>query len=148
MKLTVFSDCALRILIYLAVDDGGLSSAREIATRYQISVHHSAKAAKWLVRQGYVTATRGKGGGLKLAKAPPDIKIGEVVRSAEGITSSDMVECMRKRGKYCAIEGSCGLPAILNEARNAFYDTLECYSLADATSQRNAIASMLSLGDV
>ena len=70
----------LRILIFLAVNDGELTSAREIATRYNISAHHVSKAAKWLVRHGYVSATRGQGGGLKLAVAPRDIMIGRVIR--------------------------------------------------------------------
>ena len=144
MKITTFSDCALRILIYLAVTDGELASAREIATRYQISVHHVAKAAQWLVREGYIDATRGKGGGLKLAMAPQDIKIGEVIRRAE--TGTGMVECMRKKGKYCAIEGSCGLASILEKARDAFYDVLDSYTLSDATIDRGGIANLLSLG--
>ena len=145
MKITTFSDCALRILIFLAVTDGGLASAREIATRYGISVHHVAKAAQWLVRQGYVSATRGKGGGLKLAELPENIAIGDVIRRAEAGTG--LVECMRKQGKYCVIERSCGLAAILDKAREAFFDTLDGYSLADAASNRRAIAHLLSLNE-
>ena len=143
MKITTFSDCALRVLIFLTANDGGQATSREIATRYDISFHHVAKAAQWLVRQGYVSATRGKGGGLKLAGAPEDIVIGEVIRLAEAGTG--LVECMRKKGKYCAIESSCGLAAILDEARDAFFDTLDRYSLADATANRGAIAHLLSL---
>jgi len=145
MKITTFSDCALRILIFLAVNDHGLASAREIATRYDISVHHAQKAAQWLVRNGYVAATRGKGGGLKLSRPPEEIIIGEVIRQAE--SGIGMVECMRKKGKYCVIEGACGLAGILHEARNAFFNTLDQYSLADATASRVAIASMLNLGE-
>ena len=143
MRITTFSDCTLRILICLTVNDGGLVSAREIATRYDISTHHVAKAAQWLVRQGYISATRGKGGGLKLAGRPEDIKIGTVIRQAEA--GIGLVECMRKGGKYCAIEGSCGLASILDEARDAFFDTLDRYSLADATRNRDALAQLLRL---
>lgn len=145
MKITTFSDCTLRILIFLAVSDDGLSSSREIATRYDISFHHVAKAAQWLVRQGYVSATRGKGGGLKLAEAPENIMIGDVIRRAEA--STGLVECMRKRGKYCAIEGSCGLAAILDRARDAFFATLDQYSLADATTDRSGLAQLLRLSE-
>ena len=142
MKITTFSDCALRILIFLAVNDDEVTSAREIATRYAISFHHVAKAAQWLVRHGYVSATRGKGGGLKLASAPEDISIGDVIRRAEAGTG--LVECMREKGRYCVIESSCGLAAILGEAHGAFFDTLDRYSLADATAKRGAIAHLLS----
>ena len=144
MKITAFSDHALRVLIFLAVNGGELASAREIATRYDISFHHVAKVAQWLVRHGYVFATRGKGGGLKLAHPPEDIMIGAVIRQTEAGTG--LVECMRKSGKYCAIEASCGLAAILDEARNAFFETLDRYSLADATIKRSAIARLLKLG--
>ncbi len=58
LKRTTFSDCCLRILIYLAVNDTRLVSAREIANGYGISVHHAAKAGQWLARHGYVAATR------------------------------------------------------------------------------------------
>jgi len=143
MKITNFSDYALRILIYLAVNDGELASAREIAIKYKISSHHVAKASKWLTRQGYVAATRGKGGGMKLAVAPETITIGKVIRQAEA--GSGLVECMRKSGRFCAIEGACGLVAILNEARDTFFNTLDQYSLADATINRNSIARLLSL---
>ena len=70
--------------------------------------------------------------------------IGAVIRQAE--TGTGLVECMRKRGKYCAIEASCGLAAILDQARNAFFKTLDRYSLADATIERSAIALLLSFG--
>ena len=145
MKITTFSDCALKILIFLAVNDDEVAPAREIATRYAISFHHVAKVAQWLVRHGYISATRGKGGGLKLASAPEDISIGDVIGQAEAGTG--LVECMRKRGRYCAIESSCGLAAILDEARGAFFDTLNRYSLADATAKRGAIAHLLSLDE-
>jgi Rrf2 family transcriptional regulator, nitric oxide-sensitive transcriptional repressor len=145
MKITNFSDYALRILIYLAVNDGELASAREVATNYNISSHHVAKASKWLVRHGYVAATRGKGGGMKLALSPEVISIGKIIREAEANTG--LVECMREEGKYCAIESACGLAAILYEARDAFFKTLDSYSLADATTNRNSIAHLLKLNE-
>ncbi|WP_282610490.1 Rrf2 family transcriptional regulator [Pelagibius sp. Alg239-R121] len=145
MQITTFSDYCLRILIFLAVSDGQQASSREIAERYGISVHHVAKASKWLVRQGYVAATRGKGGGLRLARQPDQIKIGEVIGRAE--TGTGLVECMRSGKGSCAIEGSCGLAAILDEARDAFFDTLDRYTLADAITKRKGLAKLLQLLD-
>jgi Rrf2 family nitric oxide-sensitive transcriptional repressor len=146
MQITTFSDYCLRILIFLAVSDGRRVSAREIAEHYGISVHHIAKAAKWLTREGYLAATKGKGGGLTLARTPEQIKIGPVIREAE--EGSGLVECMRPNGK-CAIEGACGLASILCEARNAFFETLDRHSLADATVNRRGIARLLQMtGDL
>ncbi|TQV77825.1 Rrf2 family transcriptional regulator [Denitrobaculum tricleocarpae] len=141
MQLTAFTDYSLRALIYLAVSDGRQVSSREIAESYGISVHHVAKVCKWLVNEGYATATRGKGGGLRLAIAPEKIKIGEVVRRAERGTG--LVECMRGRDGSCAIESACGLIAVLNDAHRAFFETLDRYSLADATANKRGIAKLL-----
>jgi len=142
MQITTFSDYCLRILIFLAVNDGRRASAREIAEHYDISVHHVAKAAKWLAREGHVKAVKGKGGGLTLAADPADIKVGQVMRSAEEGTG--LVECMRENGN-CAIHGACGLAGMLNEARDAFFKTLDRYSLADAIGNKPGIAYLLKL---
>lgn len=141
MQITAFTDYSLRVLIFLAIADGRQVSSREIAESYGISVHHIAKVCKWLVREGYAAASRGKGGGLRLAHAPEHIKIGEVVRRAESGTG--LVECMREKGPACAIEGACGLISILNEANGAFFETLDRYSLADATANKRGIARLL-----
>ncbi len=142
MQITTFSDYCLRILIYLAVSDGRRVPARTIAEHYGISVHHIAKAAKWLTREGHVAATKGKGGGLTLARPADQIRIGSVIRKAE--EGSGLVECMRTNGN-CAIEGACGLASILDDARNAFFDTLDQYSLAEATVKRQGIARLLQM---
>lgn len=142
MQITTFSDYCLRILIFLAVCDGRRVSAREIAEHYGISVHHIAKAGKWLVRQGHIAGAKGKGGGLTLARKPEDINIGTVIRQAEEDTG--LVECMRENGQ-CAIHGACGLAPILNEAQIAFYEVLDHYSIADATAKKRGIAQLLKI---
>ena len=142
MQMTTFSDYCLRILIFLAVNGGRRASAREIAEHYNISVHHIAKAAKWLAREGHVKAAKGKGGGLTLAADPADIRIGPIMRSAEEGTG--LVECMRVNGQ-CAIHGACGLAGILNEARGAFFSILDRYTLADAVVDKPGIAHLLNL---
>lgn len=144
MQITTFSDYCLRILIYLAVSDEDRASSRQIAEQYDISVHHIAKAAKWLTREGYLSATKGKGGGLTLAKPANEISIGAVIRKAEA--GSGLVECMRTGGK-CAIGGACGLSAILDDAREAFYEILDRRTLSDAVVKRQGIARLLRLSE-
>lgn len=144
MQITTFSDYCLRILIFLATSDEEQASARQIAECYGISVHHIAKASQLLVRQGHLTATRGKGGGLKLARSPKDIPLGQVIREVE--ESSGLVECMRVDGR-CAISSACGLAPLLDEARDAFFNTLDKYSLAAAIRQRSGIAQLLRMSE-
>ena len=142
MKISTFSDYCLRILIFLAVTRDRNVSAREISEYYNVSFHHIAKASKWLTREGYLIAIKGKGGGLQLSRAPEDIAIGSVIRKAEdGI---GMVECMRKDGK-CAIHGACGLQTILKKAQDQFYKTLDEFSLADTTKNQKGIVQLLEL---
>jgi len=141
MQVTGFSDYCFRILIYLAVSDSGYASVREIAEAYDISANHTAKAAQWLVRQGYVTATRGKGGGLRLAAEPKNINVGHVMRVAEA--GNGLVACMRSGRDGCAIDGVCGLAPILDEAHEAFFNVLDGYTLADAIKKKPALARRL-----
>lgn len=143
MQITKFADYSLRILIYLAADESGQATAKKVAESYGISVHHVAKAAQWLVHEGHVTATRGKGGGLSLARAPENISIGEVIRRAE--EGSGLVDCMRGDGGCCVIAGACGLASILKDAQEAFFAVLDRRSLADAIRRPETIAELLSL---
>lgn len=142
MNLTVFSDYSLRILIFLAVSDAPRASAREIAGRYGISVHHVAKVAKWLVREGLVEARRGRGGGLRLARPADELSIGEVLRRSE--RGGRPVACMRENGS-CRIDGACGLAPLLDDAREAFFAVLDRHTLADAAERRAGIARLLRL---
>lgn len=145
MNITTFSDYALRVLIYLAVDEDKKSTAKDIAESYNISFHHVAKAAQWLAREGYVNSERGRSGGISLMRPTHDINIGELVRATEAGTA--LVECMRPEGGACCIQPACGLKRALAEAQDAFYLTLEKFSLADVVMQKSALSQLLAVGD-
>lgn len=142
MNITMFSDYALRVLIYLAVDDAEKSTAKDIATSYDISFHHVAKAAQWLAREGYINSERGRSGGITLKRSIHDINIGELVRATEA--GAALVECMRSQGGTCCITPACGLKLALAEAQDAFYTTLEKFSLADVIVQKSALSRLLA----
>ena len=92
-----------------------------------------------------ISATRGKGGCLKLASEPEDISIGDVIRQAKAGTG--LVNCPRKNRRYYAIERSCGSATILDDAHGAFFDTLERFSLANSMAKLGAIAHLLKLDE-
>jgi Rrf2 family nitric oxide-sensitive transcriptional repressor len=142
MQLSVFSDYALRVLIFLAVSPHEGASAKLIAERYGISFHHVAKAAQWLARQGYVVSKRGRGGGMVLARPATEISLGEIIRQTESGTR--LVECLHPEGR-CAIVGGCGLQGILLDARESFFETLDGKTLADAVGIANNVARALQL---
>src|SRR5271156_1912540 len=83
MHLTLSTDYALRTLIYLGLKGDRLSTIAEIAERFAVSRTHLMKVVNKLVHHGHVTALRGRGGGLTLARTPGDISVGAIVRETE-----------------------------------------------------------------
>lgn len=93
MRITQYSDYALRTLIYLAVvpKQHELSNIQAIADSYQISKNHLTKIVHHLSKIGLIESVRGKNGGIRLAFAPKDINIGTVLRHTE--VDFGMVDC-------------------------------------------------------
>ncbi|ACL57119.1 Rrf2 family transcriptional regulator [Methylobacterium nodulans] len=127
MRLTCFTDYALRTLIYLGTAEPRQSSIAEVARAYGISENHLVKVVHQLGRLGLVRTTRGRGGGLRLGKAAAEIRIGEVVRATEEDLA--LVQCFA--GGSCAITPACRLRNVLGEALAAFFAVLDRYTLAD-----------------
>lgn len=128
MRLSTFSDYSLRVLMHLGEHAGRLSTIAEIARRHGISESHLTKVVHWLGRVGYIETVRGKGGGLRLAKAPSVIGLGEVIRQTE--SDFHLAECFSGAGG-CRIQGACRLPAIFNEALSALFLVFDGYTLQD-----------------
>ena len=142
MQLTLYSDYSLRVLIYLAVDSDRLATIEEIARSYGISKAHLTKVVHQLGVRGYVQTVRGRGGGLRLARRPEEIGIGEVIRATEEKMS--LVECFEPGTSRCAIETACGLRPVLREALVAFLGVLDRYTLADLVAgRRKPLARLL-----
>jgi Rrf2 family transcriptional regulator, nitric oxide-sensitive transcriptional repressor len=128
MRLTNFSDYALRMLIYAATRKNQLITIEETAGRYGVSRAHLMKVANVLTQAGYLKAVRGRSGGLALAKRPDKIRLGEVVRLTE--PDFALVECFAP-GNRCIITPKCRLRGVLREALAAFAATLDRHTLAD-----------------
>jgi len=147
MQLSFHADYACRTLIYLALlPPGTRSSIEEIAKAYGISVNHLVKVVHALGRFGFVETTRGRGGGLRLARPAREISIGDVIRKTE--PGFELVECFRLEGNACPITPACGLKPWLGKAMAAFLTTLDNVTLADVTERREALAEALSLGAI
>jgi len=141
MKLSTFTDYTLRVLMFLASERHRLATIPEIAAAYEISENHLMKVVHQLARSGVVESVRGKGGGIRLARAPEEIRLGEVVRNSEG--KGPIVECLSDDPVSCKIAPACRLAAILVRSFAALYDTLNEYTLADLVSQPRQLASLL-----
>lgn len=128
MKLTRYSDYALRICLYLALNPDRVVPIPEIAETYRIPKGNVMKLATDLVGAGFVVSVRGRGGGLKLALPQKSITVGKIVRHTEG--EQALVDCSN-----CVLAPNCGLICILREAQQALFAVLDRYTLADVAAQ-------------
>ena len=128
MRLTSFTDHALRLLLMVQEADGRLVTIEQAATRFRLSRANLMKVANELTTSGFLTGVRGRAGGLKLARAASEIRIGDVVRAME--SDFALVECLGGANE-CVIAGACRLPRAFRRARQAFFDELDAVTLAD-----------------
>ncbi|GAA0319432.1 nitric oxide-sensing transcriptional repressor NsrR [Bacillus carboniphilus] len=145
MKLTQFSDYSLRVLMYLATTPKNeLSSIQQIADTYDISKNHLMKVTHALGKWGFVETIRGRNGGLRLAREPKDINIGNVVRHTE--EDFHVVECFQDGQFTCVLQDVCRLKGVLNKALQAFFAVLDEYTLEDLTKNRESLQDLLQTG--
>jgi Rrf2 family nitric oxide-sensitive transcriptional repressor len=144
MQLTVYSDYALRVLMYLAVHEARLVTIAEMAAAYDISKNHLMKIVHQLGQAGFIETVRGRGGGLRLAQSPATLPLGQIVRRME--PHFNMVECFDPTTNHCPITPVCGLTPVLVEARDAFLSVLDRYTLVDLIPDRHALARLLESG--
>lgn len=124
MRLTRYTDYAFRVLFYLGVNSDRAVPISEMARSYDISQNHLMKVVHELVKSGYLESVRGRSGGVLLARPAVQITLGDVIRQTE--PDMQLVDCTT-----CLIAPVCTLPKPLAEARRAFIDVLDRYTLAD-----------------
>jgi Rrf2 family nitric oxide-sensitive transcriptional repressor len=129
VQLSLHSDYALRVLIYLGTFRDSTATTRQISNAYGISKHHLVRVVQTLGAHGYVEILPGRTGGVRLRIDPAEIRLGDVVRRTE--LNLDVVECFDAGTNTCPIIHSCGLKRLLMDALDAFVDSLNAYTLAD-----------------
>ena len=127
MRLTQFSDFAIRLLVFVASQAGRRATIAQAAEVHGISRSHLMKVASLLARHDFLKPSRGRMGGLALARPPGEITIGSILR----VTEPDfaLVGCMANTP--CILTGNCGLPAILTDAVEAFLAKADEHTLAE-----------------
>lgn len=137
MRLTLFTDYAMRVLMHLAADPDRQSSVGEIARDFAISRNHLTKVVHGLARAGYIASARGRGGGIRLARPAEQIVVGEVVRRTED--GFQLFNC-----GACLIAPACGLTPVVSEALAAFLGVLDRYTLADLVAGKDAMRALFA----
>lgn len=139
MRLTKFTDYALRILILAASDPGRIITIAEAAELYGVSAPHLKKVVRTLSREGYLQGIRGRSGGFRLGRSPDEINLGAVIR----VTEPDfaMVECFASE-EACPISPVCKLPGIISQGLHAMLREFGKYTLADIALERDFQAEL------
>ena len=140
MRLTTFTDYTLRVLIYLGLRQDRLVTIADIAQAYGISENHLMKVVHGLAQRGDIETVRGKGGGMRLARLPQAINIGETIRATEG--DGGLLSCIDGKSD-CCIQGTCALVGILREAQDALYTVLDRYTLANLLQEESGLKELL-----
>ena len=140
MRLTLHTDFALRVLIYVSLNDGKLTTIKDIAHIFGISKASLMKVVNDLSQNGYLHTVRGRNGGIRLMRKPRDINIGQVVRDNEN--QLDVIGCLEHKG-YCPIERVCVLRGALRNATEAFLAVLDGHTLADLIKPQRVLSSLL-----
>jgi len=133
MHITQHTDYALRVLMFLAANEHRRPTIKEISDTFGISRNHLMKVVNALIREGFVQGMRGRGGGLRLAQPPAQIRIGTVVRVME--PGMNLVECFGTGGE-CLLQPGCRLTGVLSRALEAFMAQLDASTLADIVGPR------------
>ena len=132
MRLTRFSDIGLRVLIYL--ERAGARphpvTVAEIGKQFDVPLNHLVKVVGQLAKLGWIQSMRGRNGGLRLAANPATLTIGQVLRKLED-DEHELVDC---EGTNCALKMDCQLRGMLRAGMRAFYEAMDRYTLAQATS--------------
>lgn len=133
MRISRFSDYAVRVLMYTALRAPARVTVEEVAETFGISRHHLTKVVHRLGRQGYLQTSRGVRGGFRLGRPADQIRLGELIRSCEPETP--VVDCEDRGGRPCRLVPGCVFKHALNDATEAFYEVLNRYTLAELTSR-------------
>ena len=127
MHLTLFTDYALRSLLYLTWHSGRTCTVEEVATFFHISADHVTKVMQHLARQGYVRSRRGRRGGAVLARPPEEIRLGDILRDFESMA---LLDCL-KAENVCVIERACRLKRVLAEGQRRLLEYFDEHTLRD-----------------
>lgn len=143
MKLTSYTNYALRTLQMAAIRAPHLVRIDEVAQAHRINRAHLTKIVHQLGQAGYLETVRGPRGGLRLARPADEIVVGDVVRLTEG--PLDLVECFSADRNTCKLRGICRLSAKLHEATQAFMAVLDDLTVAEIALNRDDLLARLGL---
>jgi Rrf2 family nitric oxide-sensitive transcriptional repressor len=126
MKLTLKSDYALRVLIFLQSREK--ATIKEIADYFDIKKNHHSVVVNKLSELKYISSSTGPKGGISLNASTLDKSVAEIIMHFEEF---DLVECFNIMTNECRLSPGCKLKSILKKANRQFIDELKKYKIKD-----------------
>jgi Rrf2 family transcriptional regulator, nitric oxide-sensitive transcriptional repressor len=142
MRLTTRTNLAIRTLMYCAVNEKAIVRKSDIALACNASENHLGQVVRLLAQHEFIDATRGRNGGMQLARRPEEIGIGAVFRLFEA--DLPFAECFSQTNT-CPLVAACWLRNAIRDAVTAFYTSLDRVTLADLVDGNDALAVLLRL---
>lgn len=141
----MYSDYALRLMMYVGLNNDKLTTISEVADAYGISRAHLMKITHELGQKSLIETVRGRQGGMRLARAPHSISVGDIVRACE--PDFAVVPCMDETTPdiVCVVEPACVLKGALVSATAAFLHVLDGYTLADLIRPSLPLRALLQI---
>lgn len=134
MKLvTKNTDYAVRALAHLARHPAEVIPASRIAAEENIPEKFLRRLLRELIKNGYLVAKEGKGGGVRLGKKPETIRVLDLMSVFQG--DFQISECMFKK-HICPNRRSCVLRAkvkVIEKNMEAQFAKITIASLANET---------------
>lgn len=146
MRITKRSNLALRVLMFCAINAKRLVTKHDIARMCNSSENHLGQIVNKLSQMGLLSTSRGRGGGIRLAVAPEEIRVGDVFRSFE--SDLPLAECFAEGESTCPLISGCRLRHAISAAVEAFYDHLDQMTLDNLIDGNHALESVLCLDQV
>jgi len=141
MRLTQYSNYALRTLMFANLHSDRLCQCQEVADAFNISKAHLVKCVHHLGQWGFIKSVRGRNGGFKLARPAEDITVGAVIRKTED--TIELVECFNSETNTCPLISQCKLNLVLMQAMKRFMDEMDQVTIADITSNQRSLLNLL-----
>jgi len=125
------------VLIHLALHDDRLCSIGEMSRTYDVSHNHLMKVVNALARDGFIQTVRGRAGGMRLARPPEEITVGEVVRRTE--EGFELADC-----SGCALSPACGLTSVLAKGMQAMMAVFDSFTIADLLTDKDVMRRLIN----
>jgi Rrf2 family transcriptional regulator, nitric oxide-sensitive transcriptional repressor len=144
VRLTTRTNLAIRALMYCALNEGRIARSAVIAEACNASANHLAQVVNALNAKGYLNATRGRLGGVRLGCAAKDINVGEVFRLFEA--DVPFAECFAPEVNTCPLVPGCRLRKAIIAALDAFYSEMDRVTLEDLVGGNTCLEEIFGLG--